>query len=709
MFRALLTSFIFSFTLLLAACGSEGTSTAAGGSSPSASSSSSVAAKGILKGVAIQVQQWNGTTYDTVETANTNDEGRFTLNLADRQPGDVYRLRLANEAGNSVTMVCDAAQCGAAEFGEDFSFDGELELTSWATVDGDGELTIMPVTPVSTMLVAYAEFLGNGRLTTANIAVARSHVAALFRMSPADVMAVPGNIASTPMIASMTEASRKISLLSAAFAELSGGDAGQMGADIQRFSAAFVANNGTLMESDSSGTMETLHDIYVGASSAASLITSAEVQGLALDWAQGILAVLRNGELSSLCRHPGGDCSNVALDSSRFVDALGAMGNDVRDVLADHGYNSIEAALAAEFSKFGWLLSADTFALAGAAVQTAGYGVTAFANNVVTGMVQDMVTAQGGGAILPIQLFPLEAINGLTPQLIDANTLAVTGEQNGLQVNLLITVPLGWTAMKGDKKFPINVAGTLSNTRIKADVDATVTIDATGTNFNPLMSKLSAVALAVMMQNASENQIMQIVAEAANLASTAKFNVDVDLRKARVVKLDDGSQLSMEGSGWVNVDMKGGNYGLDASSKKNNRIVLNGAVIGGQITLPNGSWFAVNEGEKLTFEMAKDGSFDADISASVLTLFKAKGQGTLKNLGVLASDLRDDIVATIQTVTTTGNLSDIGLADILGRLLSNVTSMDLLVEGDVLLVEKIISIKPAWPTRYSPSANLISH
>lgn len=702
MLRALLASFFFSFTLLLAACGGGGGSAAGGSGSPSASSLSSVAVKGVLKGATIKVLRWEAGAYAEIEAVETQSDGTFTLTLADRQPGDVYKLLLAHSAGDApITMVCDAEHCGSQSFGEDTSFNSDLELTSWVTVGSDGAVTIMPVTPVSTLLVSYAEFMGNGRLSSSNLAVSRSRVAALFRMSPDDLLATPGNIASTSMMAAMTPAGRQISLLSAAFAELAGGDPAQMGANIQRYSQAFIDNNGRLMEAGG-GVAESLHDLYTAAYSAAELVTSPSVQEWALGWAQGVIDVLKNGEFSSTCRNPSG-CADFS--SERFVDALGAMGQDVRAVIAQHGYTKLEDAIAGELSKFGWLVSADTVALVGVAVQTVGYSVSAIVNNVVA----DMVTEMGGGAVLsgPMDLLPLQSVNGLTPTL-DGNALTVQGEQNGLIVDLTITLPTVWSAMKSSKSFPIHVEGTVGNERVSGVVDADVLIDATGTNFTAFTGSLESLAnnmgqiilkQLALLQATDETQQAQLESEigalqlqtlskmknaastGADLAKTAKFKADVDFQKARLVRLDDGSQLSIEGQGYVNVDMKGGESG---------RITLNGAVSGGRITLPNGSWFGVGQGESLTFSMNKDGRFDADVSVSILTLFKAKGYGNLKNMGVMVSDLRDDIVNLLKGGLGSGGdeNENTDLGGLLTRLIANIGSLDLLVEGDVTMMEQ---------------------
>lgn len=704
MLRALIGSFFFSFTLLLAACGGESSSVSSTGSgvgpgpSTPSSSLSSVAVKGVLKGAAIQVLRWQSDAYVPVESVTTRDDGSFTLTLPDRQPGDVYKLRLAHNAGDTpIKMVCDAERCGRAYFGDDIDFSADLELTSWVTVGSDGAVTIMPITPVSTILVNYAEFLGSGHLSIGNLTVARRHVAALFRMSPADLLATPGNIASTSMMAAMTEAGRKVSLLSAAFAELAGGDAAQMGANIQRYSQAFIDNNGRLMEAGG-GTAENLHDLYTAAYSAAELVTNFAVQKLAREWVEGVIDVLRNGELSATCHSPAG----CELDSERFVDALGAMGDDVRAVIGKHGYARLENAIAGELNKFGWLISADTFALVGVAVQTVGYSISAVVNNVVA----DMANGMGGGAVLGSgALFPLEPVNGLTPSL-SGNTLTVQGEQNGLAVDLTVTLPAAWGAMKGDKKFPIHVSGSVGNQRVSGEVEAGVLINAAGTDFTAFTTSLEALAnnMGQLILKQLEMARTEDVAKkatlqedidalglqtpsltknafsaGADLVKTASFKVDVGFDKARLVKLDDGSQLSMEGQGYVNVDMKGG---------ENGRIALNGAVTGGRITVPNGSWFGVEPGESLTFSMDKDGRFDADVSVSILTLFKAKGYGKLTNMGVMVSDLRDDIVGLLKGTLGTadqGEAADLG--SLLTRLLTNIGSLDLLVEGDVTMVE----------------------
>lgn len=678
MLRALIASFSFSLLLLLTACGGDGGAAAGKTSPPGASVISSVAVKGVIQNGVVKLLRWQGGGYQVVASTQTQADGSFSFPGFTPIAGEVLKLQLT--AGSSSSMICDAASCGSAAFGAAVAMPANLVLSSWVSVDAEGAVTVMPITPVSTLLVGYAEALGGGRLKASVLTVARSHVATLFRLDADELMAQPGNIANTPWIGAASEAQLKMTLLAAGFAQLAGGDASKMNSVIQNYTQSFIDNNGRLMELDPAGT-QTLAELFHAVNTAVALITLKEVKDTALAWAQDIITVLRNGEMSSVCR---GELCSPEFDTQRFVDALGPMGDDLEAVLAGSKYDSLEQMVAGEINKFGWLASDDGVDLAAAAVQTIAYSAEAM----LTRMQLEFIAAFFNMPLDSFETEPvnLDSVNELNATL-NGNVLTVTGKEGGLDVNLTVTLPALLTTMKGDKQFAFGLEGTVSNERVSGEVNASLLIDAEDTDFDPLLVTLNPAVISEALQAVQDDDVSNddaasaafknVLNAMADLAKNAEFTVHIEAEKFRFAKKAEGdlpeSLLAMEGKGAVHVDMDGGVL-------SNHRIALEGAVEYGRITLPNGSWFEVGEGDHLSFAMDEDGSFDAKFSTMVLTLFTGEAEGRLANMGVTISNLRDSIVSQIKTET-------LDLKGMLSQLLTDVSSMDLLVTADMRLVE----------------------
>ena len=106
----------------------------------------------------------------------------------------------------------------------------------------------MPMTPVSTLRVRYAENLAGGHLTATALEAARLRVAALFRMTPEQLLTRPGNIVNTLWLDAASPEAVKLSLLSAAFAELA--SIHNVGLDevIAGYAGYFIAQDGHLVQ-----------------------------------------------------------------------------------------------------------------------------------------------------------------------------------------------------------------------------------------------------------------------------------------------------------------------------------------------------------------------------------------------------------------------------------------------------------------------------
>ncbi|MDQ8036951.1 MAG: hypothetical protein REI12_05980 [Pedobacter sp.] len=678
MLRALIASFSFSLLLLLTACGGDGGGSAATGpTSFGPTAVKSVVAKGIIQNGVVTLSRWQGGAYVDLVKTRTADDGSFNLTLTGGRPGEVLKLTLglSPDSANPTRMLCDVeAGCNGVVFGDPVTLSSALDLSSWVTVGVDGSITVMPLTPVSTMLVALAEALGGGHLTPQALTVARSRTAALFRLSPEELLAVPGNIADAPWLddaVNEAPAAAKISLLAAAFAQLAGGNVADVNQVIKNYAQSFVDNNGRLMEANQ-GVGITLATLYHAVNTSVDVFTSNAGQTWVNGWITAVKAELEDNRLTPICR-TAASCEQ--FNSARFVSALGTepgtLGYDLSQVIQKNGANSLEQLLANELAKMGWLASEDTVALAGVALQTLVYSGYAMANKA-----------------LPIPIFPLEADNGLSAA-IDAETgkLHVTGTQNGLNVDLWVGLPAAIAVMSADDKvFNFSLKGTVANARVSGVVDAVLSIDANDTDFSGFLTAYQNLLTAIFTGQ-EDPDLAPLKTAIAGLMKTAKATVTIQADKFRFAK--GSSMLAIEGKGTVGFDLGGGLAGDEGDYAGG--ITLEGEVAYGTVTLPNGSTFTIDpdEGHELSFAMGVDGSFEADFAANVLTAMSGQASGTLKNMGPLVSGIRDLIATAITHGELDGDAALLALLVGLGNLSLDVDANIMLNEFDHEYVLKV--------------------
>ncbi|MDI1302853.1 MAG: hypothetical protein PSX71_13185 [bacterium] len=638
MLRPVLASFGLSLALLLSACGGEGNSSSAmGGSSPGSTTVSSNVVKGIIHNGVVRLQRWQGDSYVEVASTLTGADGSFSLNVPDPVPGEVLRLELglSADAGKPTEMLCDAVACGSAGFGQWAPMTNAPGLASWVSVDAQGGITVMPMTPVSTLLVRYAERAGGGHMDAASLDLARQRIAALFRLSVDDLMVRPGNVVNSVWLNAASPAAVKLSLLAAAFAQLADGSHA-LETVIQGYSDAFVGNNGHLVQD---GAPDSLGDLYRGLSLVVGAAGNPVLQGEVSSWLQNAVASLESGKLSTVC-HDNNVCQ--AFSSDRFLTALGtspdSLGGDLRRVMLEQNAPSLEQLLTQQLSTFGWVASADSVTVAGIALQSVGY------------------TLLGSLGVAPAPA------NGLIPTL-NAGTriLHIAGVQNGMTVNLDISLPSLFLAMQTTKTFTYGVTGTLENANVIASIDGTLAINATGTDFTPL---LLAFVGASQDPNALLNSVSGILKN-----GKAAFTLN---GSASLARKNSDSQLAIQGLGTLLVDMKGGVGGAIAAS---------GSVDHGSLVLPNGSSFSIdkNKNEFLTFGLGQDGTFSAKFTALVLAhAADVTATGSLAQFGTLLTNLRNGVSVQLEAAT-------LNLGAIVTQLLADVSSLHLVLNGEATI------------------------
>ncbi|HEX4869306.1 MAG TPA: hypothetical protein VFV15_01090, partial [Moraxellaceae bacterium] len=632
MLRALLSSFVLTLALLLAACGG-GSGGDAASAPPSATASSNVV-KGLIRNGVVTAWRWSEGAYVLVGSARTGENGDFSLAVQDPVPGEVLRLALDvsgdTRPGYRTEMLCDVAQCGSGVRGDWVPLTTGLGLTSWISVGGDGTLTVMPMTPVSTMLVRYAEDLGGGHLTAPTLEVARQRIAGLFKMTPEQLLVRPGNIANALWLDVASPEAIKVSLLSAAFAELSTASGYSIEQVLQHVATTFSQYDGHLMQDGETGS---LGDVYRAMGAIIAAAGAPAVQSWVQDWITGVTAALQSDQLTTSACAP--DCQ--PFDSNVFLEALGTgsdtLGGDLRRVMDEKGVETLEQLLAGELSRYGWLLSADSIALAQSAMQVVG------------------------ASALSVLGMPLGAPAGLT-LVREGDVLRFDGTINGLAIDLDVTLPPLLDTIQAYEPgatmaFVFGAQGTLQNERLRASINGTLAIDATGTDFAPLRDAIAAYVMASMGDD--PNAVM--LAQAGLLqavggilrAGQAEFTLDGSAGVARLElqgeALVETSRLAVAGKAGLQVDMDGlAGGGVKAS----------GQVDHGSLELPNGDTFTVDpeQGHYLRFALAQHGTAELNIGVHILGHdATVSGSGTLAALGPLLSHLKDGIADQLQALT----------------------------------------------------------
>jgi hypothetical protein len=250
------------------------------------------------------------------------------------------------------------------------------------------------------------------------------------------------------------------------------------------------------------------------------------------------------------------------------------------------------------------------------------------------------------------------ARNGLTPVLNTQNqTLRITGVQNGMTVDLTIALTSITRAMQSTKVFNFGAVGTLENANVTATINGTLSIDASATDFNPLM-------LAFMGASDDPKALQKAL---SGILKTGKVSLAAQ-GSAVLAKKNSMSKLAINGLGSVAIDMQGGAGGAISAS---------GSAHHGRVILPNGAEFSIDpaKGEKLIFSLGQDGDFSTKFSALVLAhAADVSATGKLAQLGVLLTNLRNSI--------NTQLLSDApAFSGVVNQLLTDLSSLRLLLDG----------------------------
>lgn len=646
--KHLLGGLVLACGLLLTGCDDDKTSTISSPQTgPVAVSSSAV--KGVIHNGLVTARRWQEGEWVEVDRALTNVAGDFSLVLADRTMGVLrLELSLSNDASAVTRMRCDApAGCGTAAYGQWQTLAESPALVSWASVNASGEVAIMPLTPLSTMVVRYAESLG-GVLNEATLSFSRRRLANLLNMAPETLMARPGDITSPTFVAAASADALRVSLLSAAFAQMAAG--GDVNAVLDDFAGAFSRNNGRLLQA---GEGDSLARLLQAASEVGGQVNVEASLARVGEWQERLVS-LTSGELIQL--------EASAVDTNVLVTDLGALGEDVKRVIRESGARNLEHLLVKELSEFGWLLGADTPVVAEVALQTVVYTVMGAAClDVLPPSITQVPLAQGElNAILKRKT------------ATQPNQLIISGTYKGVRVNLVVDLT---TFKQGaaSQLFTYKAVGSVANDRINAEIDGVFSIDPHETDLEPLLAAIQS--LANQLAAGSNPDLSGLLSVVAGMLGTGHGTFALD-GHAGIVNLLNGSQLAVTGKASAELDMDGA---------ANGGILVNGGIAYGDMVLPNGDAYRITRGsdEHLTFTLDGngDGSMSAKFLATILTVPEARviATGSLTRAGLLAGHVRDEAVNVLNQLAAG---TSVNLADSLSALLDvDFTKMNLVVDG----------------------------
>ncbi len=174
--------------------------------------------------------------------------------------------------------------------------------------------------------------------------------------------------------------------------------------------------------------------------------------------------------------------------------------------------------------------------------------------------------------------------------------------------------------------FTFTAQGELSNERVRAHIDGTLGIDPKDTDLSGLAALFSG--------NLSQESLLQVL----NTLMASGHGVFTVEGAAGISNLVNGSELSLAGLAWADLDMNGHNGGVK----------LAGAIEHGTVVLPNGDSVSIrkNTDDALTFGMTDDAWFNARFLAKVLTVPDAvvTASGSVTDLGTLVTHARDSLL-----------------------------------------------------------------
>lgn len=604
---------------VLSACGGGSSGDTKNQPSPTSTVIKSSVVKGVLRNAQVKAYRFDTAlkTYAIeVGVATTDASGSFSLNVTNPVAGEVLQLRVEPVAAD---MVCDASNCNGKAFGEVVSLAKEQvpNLMSYAKINADGSLgEVMSITPISTLLVGYAQKIGDNLLDNSSVQQAREAIKNNFKLTDADLNATPIDITNSNVVATASPAVLKLSLLAAAVAEQGG-------------------SKKTIKEA-----VDGLTQTFVNDQSMASLTTlTASVSTL--------LAKAKADDTTVQSWLNAGSTTPVkpTFDALRLLNALPQTAQaDLLSVLQQSGVADPQKLIAQEIAKTEW---------------TQGFKVSGFAAPMLPVLKYSlMATVNQAFSLFPL---PTSPVDGLTVSFDSSKrTLTVTGQQNGYDIDVKVVVPtlnlLGLLSASG-YVFDYTVTGSVSSTTHKMLVDGKLRLDASANQelINGLISSLSGALFGGSVDATKLTSFL------GDIIAKGQFSFAYD-GVAKVQSLvNTKQQMGMQGKVNGTVNMAGGvPFTCKVSTAKicvaeTTSVSATLTMVSGAITLPNTWSLTVGQSQSISIQIndAMTATVNATLNALNMSM-PVTATFTAENMGFIITHIRNKLATVL---SGTGDLA----------------------------------------------------
>ncbi|MDF1630318.1 MAG: hypothetical protein P1U78_11020 [Alcanivoracaceae bacterium] len=570
------------------------------------------AVKGVLQGARVSAYAFDSERQPSrfIASTLTDDEGYFNF---PELPDELIRLVIEAAPDGSSTMLCDATDgCGAGvAFGQAMPLPENFQLVSLLPANRpQGSVAVTPLTHIAAL---WAEQFPLG-VTDQTAMLALSQVAAVFALDENFAWQTPIDVTDLAELAAATDAAQAHGFLSAGFAQLSGGtDAQQV---IAEYVQAFIDNGGQLPIGQGGGDLQTLVE--------ASRAVAQRFAGGDIDLTTLI------GSLQNVYTRWAGPLTVVSgstgYDEAAMARAMAPL-DDLDGYLRTAGIDEDGTFLASQRHQLDWLYTQHTLDLAQVSL---GSALTVVQAAITTDLMLSQVPpGYPLPPTLPIDVYGMPGLNAVVT--LATRQMVISGVHNGQTVDVLVDLaPLIAGLSNGELSYAVTASA--SNTEISGQLQGTLHIDLYDTDFDPLLSALTAAVISGgdLDSSAFIEDILDLL---ANLQVRAHIVGD-----AAIFKTDD---------------QEFGFYGeLDAWGEVNTRVLTAQAdgpllslhIESGELVSPDGDRLFSLEGvPALHVDVGQSATLQAafGFEAFGLPVFEVEADGELSGLGSLFAEFTE--------------------------------------------------------------------
>ena len=486
---------------------------ACGGDSSSPSDSNVVAPKEalagrVVKGVAqfadVQAYQHIAGAWSLSATTSTDAGGAFAF--PDGVPEGVVRLVVRPASNGSSRIICDAASgCGAVgadasgdlnennviDFGESMPMPSDFALAAILPAERDEDF-VAAVTPMTHLAAALVESFPRN-VDDRVIDIARHQVAQLFSLDDDYYAHAPINITDEAEMEAANAADVQHGLVSAAFAEVAGGNSVQEILNLYAKRFSMLAGQ---LPVTGEGSVDALN---------IAAMTVAEMAGASDENVTQLTAwrALWSGRLTNVVL--AGD-----YQANDLTTALTSL-DELDYYLPMAGIDENGTFIAAQGQQISWLLNEDMLNLATVMLES------------VSLVVNASIVASADGVVEPTISIP--APEGLVATFTRAtNRLLITGERSGQTLNAEFEItPLLLGLEEGLLTYSVPGTATLSNDTQRGELSGALTIDFNQSNMSVLVAALTGTGELTLEQALQQFlATMHVTASIDGSASLAK-------------------------------------------------------------------------------------------------------------------------------------------------------------------------------------------